>query len=334
MKHLCRLLALLMLLTTLLGAAGAEEPLAAWPWDTTAPHQLVHAGDWWYAATGRYGLPNASLAIGEAPDALTQVYASQGYVWGVLRATQTHAAWVEEQDGVLRWMLHTRESGETITVYTEPLTDERPCFFVGLDEADYYYVRIGAGNRNELVRRSLGSGEETVLPTPEDAVISSLSLVDGELAIACETGEGWFLIRMDSVTGEEIARDELPPDVVLVFYAEYSPRYRAYAFYCATEQEEGIGFCQQGRSSLVLGFSGSAWAYHDHVILSGGRLLCISKVERTGDVADNFMALEVNLIEKTVKEYPGAIGFLEDEGRLLLLTIDPENDRVVLEAAE
>ena len=333
MKRIIRLLALLMLLTTLT-AACAEEPLAAWPWDQSAPNQIVHAGDWWYASTGLYGSPNASLAIGETPDALRQVYASQGYIWGVLHATPTHAAWVEEQDGVLRWMLHTRQSGETAAVYTEALTDGRPCFSVGLDADDFYYVRMDDEKRCVLVRRSLESGEETVLPTPEDGLIGSVSLVDGEVTIACETREGWQLIRLDSVTGEEIAREALPEDVDLVFYAEYTPRYRAYAVYCLTESDgESIGFHQQHRLNLVLTFSAHSWAYHDYVQLVDGHLLCTVKVERSGAVAENFMALDVDLVRQNGTEHKGAIAFTVDDGRLLLVTLDPENNRILLEEA-
>ncbi|MBQ2953556.1 MAG: hypothetical protein IJE07_08370 [Clostridia bacterium] len=332
MKHITRLLALLLLLCSVT-AACAQEPLAQWPWDQSAPNQIVHAGPWWYAATGLYGSPNASLAIGPSPDALRQVYASQGSIWGMLRATETHAAWVECLNGTFSWMLHTRETGETIAVYTEAMTDERPCFFVGLDEADLYYVRH-ADNRIEVVRRHLADGTETVLPTPHDAIITSLSLDDGEVTIACELMDGMYLIRLDSVTGEEIAREALPEDVDYVFCAGYVPRYRAYAVYLASETEgEALGFCQNGQLSIVLTIGANSYAYHDYVLMADGHLIATMKIERSGAVADNFITLDIDLIGREMTEYEGAVSFTVDDGRLLLLTLDPDNDRILLEQA-
>lgn len=332
MKLMTRLLTLLLLLTALT-AACAEEPLAAWPWGQSAPNQIVHAEDWWYAATGMYGSSTASLAVGASPDALTTVYTSQGNIWGRLQATSTHAAWVEELDGTLTWMLHDRVSGQTTAMYSEAVTDERPCFSVGLDADDFCYVRVSAEGRDELVCLHLATGEETVLPTPEDGVISSLSLVDGEITIACETRSGWYLMRLDSVTGEEIAREALPETVDLVFYAEYAPRYRAYAIYCLTETEgEVIGFHQQRRMSIVMSLSSHSYVYEDYVTLRDAHLLCTVKVERTGDVVANFITLDIDLVAKDVAEHMGAVSFLVDDGQLLVLTLDPENERVTLDA--
>lgn len=334
MKRLTAMLALLLLLTTLLTAAGAEATLAEWPWDQSAPNQIVHAGDWWYASTGLYGSPTASLAVGVSPQEMTTVYNSQGRIWGVLHATETHAAWVEAEDDTLSWMLHDRVSGETTAICSEAVTDGRPCFSVGLDAEDYYFVRVGAENRCELVRLNLHSGAQTVLPTPEDGVISSLSLEDGEITIACETRQGWYLIRLDSLTGEEVAREALPEEVDLVFYAEYAPRYRSYAIYYLSEAlGETVGFHQQHGLNPVLSFAPHTYAYHDYVRLEDTHLLCTVKADRSGAVADNFITLDVHLLAREVAEYEGAIGFTLDDGRLLVLTLDPDNGRLLLEQA-
>lgn len=339
MKHIARLLTLLMLLTALTSAC-AEAPLAGWPHngDQPAPNQIVRAGRWWYASMGNYGSPTASLAIGPSPDELTTVYTSDGYIWGRLHATETHAAWVEEKDGMLSWMVHARETGITTVVHTEALDDGRPCFSIALNGA-LYYVRVRNG-RSELVRlrlnddTSLFNSRETVLPTPEDAIITSLSLNDySELTIACEMPEGFRLIRMN-ILGEEVARDALPEDVIMVFYAEYEPSDRVYALYYATEDAaEMIGFYQQRRLSPVMSLASHTYAYHDYVTLAEDHLICTLKIERTGAVADNFITLDVNLVTREAAEHKGSISFTVDDGRLLLLTLDPDHDRILLEQA-
>lgn len=339
MKHIARLLTLLMLLTALTSAC-AEAPLAGWLWngDQPAPNQIVRAGRWWYASMGNYGSPTASLAIGPSPDELTTVYTSDGYIWGRLHATETHAAWVEEKDGVLSWMVHERETGITTVVHTETLGDGRPCFSIALNGA-LYYVRVRNG-RSELVRlrfnddASLFNSREAVLPMPEDAIITSLSLNDySELTIACEMPEGFMLIRLN-ILGEEVARDALPEDVMMVFYAEYEPSDRVYALYYATEDAaEMIGFYQQRRLSPVMSLASNTYAYQDYVTLAEDHLICTLKIERTGAVADNFITLDVNLVTREVAEHKGAISFTVDGDRLLLLTLDPANDRILLEQA-
>lgn len=337
MKHIARLMALLLLLTAM-NAACAEEHLASWPWDQSAPNQIVRAGRWWYAATGLYGSPTASLAIGPSPEELTTVYASDGYIWGRLHATETHAAWVEEKDGVLSWMVHERESGKTTVVHTEELDDRRPCFSIALNGA-LYYVRV-RNSRSELVRlrltddTSLFTSREAVLPTPEDAIITSLSLNDySELTIACEMPEGCQLIRLN-ILGEEVARDELPEEVMMVFYAEYAPSDRVYVLYYAAEDAaEMIGFCQQRRLSPVMRLASHTYAYHDYVTLAEDHLICTLKIERTGAVADNFITLDVNLVTREAEEHKGVISATVDGDRLLLLTLDPDHDRLLLERA-
>lgn len=336
MKYIARLLTLLLLLTALTSAC-AEAPLAVWPWDSgePAPNQIVRAGRWWYASMGNYGSPSASLAIGPSPDALTTVYTSQGYIWGRLHATETHAAWVEEKDGVLSWMVHERETGVTTVVHTEALEDGRPCFSIALNGA-LWYVRVRNG-RSELVRlrlsddSSLFTSREAVLPTPEDAIITSLSLNDhSELTIACELPEGWRLIRLN-ILGEEVARDALPEEVTMVFCAGYVFEDRAYALYYATEDAaEMIGFCQQRRLSPVMSLSPHTYAYQDYVTLTEDHLICTLKTDRTGAVADNFITLDVDLVTREVAEHKGAISFTVDGDRLMLLTLDPENDRILL----
>ena len=339
MKHIARLLTLLMLLTALTSAC-AEAPLAGWLWNGNqpAPNQIVRAGRWWYASMGNYGSPTASLAIGPSPDELTTVYTSDGYIWGRLHATETHAAWVEEKDGVLSWMVHERETGITTVVHTEELDDGRPCFSIALNGA-LYYVRVRNG-RSELVRlrlnddASLFNSREAVLPTPEDAIITSLSLNDySELTIACEMPEGFMLIRLN-ILGEEVARDALPEDVMMVFYAEYEPSDRVYTlYYAAKDAAEMIGFYQQRRLSPVMSLASHTYAYQDYVTLAEDHLICTLKIERTGSVADNFITLDVNLVTREVAEHKGAISFAVDGDRLLLLTLDPANDRILLEQA-
>ena len=94
-KRLALMFALLLNLCMM--SACTDESLAAWPAEEPAPNQLVHAGDWWYAAIGNYGSPNASLAVGKSPETMELVYESKGDIWGELTAAADYGQWLSQR---------------------------------------------------------------------------------------------------------------------------------------------------------------------------------------------------------------------------------------------
>lgn len=334
MKYITRLLALLMLLLTALTAAYAEEPLAAWPDDQPAPNQIVHAGEWWYASMGNYGKPDASLAIGTSPETLTTVYTSYGYIWGRLIATEEHAAWVEQLDGLLSWRLHTRESGETVVLHTEPVGDVRPCFSVGLDAQAVYYVRTDAANGTaEVIRRSLGDGSETVLHAP-GCPISALTLAGEELVIAQQAEAGWQLLRLDAENGDMTAQVVLPESIALIYSVDYEPDYDYYAlYYYDAAGEEHASIYMRRQLLDVYTFVGYTYAYNDALLLQGTHMIWTVKNEVSGKVADNFCVVDVDLSTGSIVGHEGSFCFMLDGEGMLLLSFDTDNDRILLEQA-
>lgn len=332
MKRLVRLLAA-ALLCCCVSAAFAVEPMITWTGGPSTPCRLVHAGDWWYAMLGTYGKPDATLAIGPAPDQLTPVYSADAYVWGTLAATPDNAAWVQEEGGTLTWMLFTRASGETVAVHQETFGDERPCFGVALDEGAMYYVRsnMTAGTA-EVVRRSLADGTETVLYAPV-CPISSLALREGELALAQQAETGWELLRLDAENGDMIAMKKLPATVEMVFTVDYDPRLRTYAVYYAGEGREHAGVYINRELLSIFTFGSNSYAYDDAMVFVNGHLIWTIKYEVSGLIADNFVVVDVNLLTGDIAEHERSMHFVVDGKQLLLLTINPEKELVVLETA-
>lgn len=332
MKHLTRLLSLLLLLVCSVSAACAAEPMITWSGDSSTPARLVHAGDYWYATLGPYGQKDATLAIGPSPDELVPVYSADAYVWGTLAATPEHAAWVQEHDDTLTWMLHTRATGETVEVYTETFGDVRPCFGVALDEQAFYYVRSDtAAGTAELVRRSLADGTETVLYAP-GCPISSLTIRQGVLVLAQQAEAGWQVLRLDAENGDMIAMRQLPEDVQLVFTVDYDPLTRCYAvYYYDTSGREQVGVYIRNQLMSIYTFGMNSYAYDDAMVLVDGHLIWTVKRETSGLVADNFTVVDVNLLTGDIAEYERSTHFIVDGDSLLLLTINQEEKLVVLE---
>lgn len=328
-----RLLAAVLMLCCCMNAALAAEPMITWSGGPSTPSRLVHAGDWWYATLGPYGQMDATLAIGPAPDQLTPVYSADAYVWGTLAATPENAAWVQESDGTLTWMLHTRASGETVAVHQETCVDDRPCFGVAVDEGAMYFVRSDmAVGTAEVVRRSLADGTETVLYAP-GCPISSLALREGELALAQQAETGWELLRLDAENGDMIALNKLPATVEMVFTVDYDPRLRTYAVYYAGEGREHAGVYINRELVIIFTFGSNSYAYDDAIVFVNGHLIWTIKYEVSGPVADNFVVVDVNLLTGDIAEHERSMHYVVDGKQLLLLTINPEAELVVLETA-
>ena len=165
MKHCKRLFILPLLLLLSMTAACGETVLATWTEGT--PARLVCTGERWYAMLGSYGRNDATLAVGDEPDALSTVYADDAKVWS-FEVTPTHAAWVQIADDTLRWMLYDHASGQVTEVWREADVDKRPCVTLALDEQALYYVRSDmAAETAALYRRSLADGTEILLRAPE-----------------------------------------------------------------------------------------------------------------------------------------------------------------------
>ena len=334
MKRLTRLLALLLLLVCCVNAACAVEPMITWNGDESTPTRLVHAGDHWYATLGSYGRADATLAIGPSPDKLVPVYSADARVWGTLAATPEYAAWVQEQNDTLTWMLHNRESGETVAVHTEPFGDERPCFGVVLDANAMYYVRSDtAAGTAELVRRSHADGAETILHAP-GCPISSLTIRQGELVLAQLAEAGWQILRMDAENCDMIAMKQLPADVEMVFTVDYDPATGGYAvYYCDDSGREHAGAYVGVRLHSIFTFGSRSYAYEDAMVLQDGHLIWTIKHEVSGLIADNFRVVDVNMLTGDISEYERSMHFIIDGGKLLLLTINPDKELIVLETA-
>lgn len=332
MKRLTRLLALLLLLVCCVNAACAVAPMITWNAGRSAPTRLVHAGDYWYATLGSYGSADATLAIGPSPDKLVPVYSADARVWGTLAATPEYAAWVQEQNDTLTWMLHNRESGETVAVHTEPFGDVRPCFGVALDENAMYYVRSDtAAGTAELVRRSHADGTETILHAP-GCPISSLNIRQGELVLAQQAEAGWQIVRLDAENGDMIALGQLPGIVAMVFTVDYDHATDAYAvYYYETDGREHAGVYIRKQLLSVFTFGSRSYAYEDAMVLVDGHLIWTVKREVSGLIADNFRVVDVNLLTGDISEHERSMHFIIDGDKLLLLTINPDKEQVVLE---
>ncbi len=332
---------LIVLLTLLLvgSLALAEEPLATWPDTEDFPTRIVHAGDVWYAHMGRYGENDATLAVGSSPDAMEIVYEADALVWGSMVATETHAAWMQQQGRLLSWMLYDRASGETGAVYVEAITDVRPGIGVALGADALYYIRTDTkAGTAELVRHDLATGEETVLHAP-GGLISCLTLRDEELMLAQQVEEGWQLLRLDAENGDETGFVQLPQSVDMVYAASYEEEYRAWILYYHDKAgfggaSEYVGFYLQGKFNGMYDFgAGGVYSYavDDAVTLTGSHAVWTIKREASGRVVDNFVVLDVDMATGNVASYPGGYTFTLDGDALLVLTLDPENNRVVLE---
>lgn len=334
MKHMIRYLAMLLLLTIPLSLAFAEMPVAQWSGNAPAPVQIVHAGEWWYASMGSYGKPDASLAVGPSPDEMTIVYESDAYVWNELVATSDYAAWMQQRDGELYWMLHDRLSGETTTLHQETISNVRPGVGVALDADAVYFIRsdLTAGTA-ELIRRSLADGTETVIYAP-GCPISTVKMETGELIIAQEAPEGWQLLRIDPENGDVIGLRQLPDNVIMVFRADYDPQLLTYAAYYADDTgREHVDLYVRGKVYDIFTFGSHAYAYNDRIDFSGGHLTWTVKNEVSGPVAENFRVVDINMLTGDIQEHLCSMSYCLDGDALLLLTMDVENELIVLEKA-
>lgn len=325
-----RLFALALLLLLTMTAATAESVLATWTENT--PTRLICAGGRWYAMLGSYGHPDATLAVGDAPDALTTVHTEEAYVWS-FAATETHAAWVQRADDTFRWMLYDHASGQTAEVYRETATDARPCVTLALDDAALYYVRCDmAAQTAALYRRSLADGAETILRAP-GCMITSLTMRGGELVIAEAAEDGWQLLRLDAETGEELACKTLPDAVTMVYTADFDLMTKSYAvYYRDTSGKEHAGVCAGSRLLSIYTFGSYEYAYDDAMALVDGHLIWTIKREVSGYIPDHFTTVDYDLIKNRVNEHARSYHFVEADGGLLL-TMDAENEAIVLEKA-
>lgn len=335
MKNFKRLvLMLVMALSMCMMTACTDESIAAWPGEESAPNQLVHAGEWWYAAIGNYGSPNASLAVGESPETMKLVYESKGNIWGELTAAADHAVWLELLGDDLRWLLYSREADETIVVYEERFGDVRPCLSVAVDEAAMYYVRTdySAGSA-EVIRRAHADGAETVLFAP-GCPVSALRLRQGELIIACDAADGWQLLRIDAEDGSAVAMKQLPENVEMVYCVDYDPATLGYAVYYYDDAgKEHAGLYAYGELHSIYTFGEHSYAYHDRLELVDGHLMWVVKDEVSGMVADHFRMIDVDLVESNHTEHERSFSYCMDGDTLLLLTIDIDKEQIVLEKA-
>lgn len=329
MKKLNCLLALLLLLT--MTAASAEAVLATWTEDT--PARLVCTGERWYAMLGSYGRNDATLAVGDAPDALVTVYTDEAKVWS-FAATPTHAAWVQIADDTLRWMLYDHASGQTAEVHRDTATDTRPCVTLALDEHALYYVRCDMDAGTEaLYRRSLTDGTETILRA-SGGMIASLRMRDDALILAETTAAGWQLLRLDAETGDELAVKKLPATVETVFTADYDPAFRSWAaYYRDTSGREQAGILSGNSVLNVYTFGRVEYAYDEALEMVDGHLIWTIKREVSGQVADHFITIDYDLRRNKVTEHRRSFHFQTLDDGLLLLTLDTEKEAVVLEKA-
>ncbi len=337
MKRMIALLTLMMLLVCPL--ALAEETLAVWPDSKAFPMRIVHAGNVWYANLGRYGQNDATLAVGPSPEEMTVVYEADALVWGSLAATETHAAWMQQQGNLLTWMLYDRASGQTDIVHMERITDVRPGMGVGLDGSAMYYTAtdLKAGTA-QVIRHDLATGEETALYAP-GCLISSLVLRGEELMLAQQAESGWQLLLLDAETGDEIGMVQLPETVLMVYTAVYEEAYRAWLLYYYDEkgaagESEYVGFYRQGQLSGLYDFAAGgvySYAVDDAVTLTGGHAVWTVKREVSGRVADNFVVLDVDMTTGEISAHPAGYSFAVDGDGLLVLSLDPENGQVRLE---
>lgn len=331
MKHCKRLLILTLLLLLPLTAASAETVLASWTEDT--PARLLCAGGRWYAMLGSYGRNDATLAVGDAPDALTTVHTDEAKVWS-FEAAPTHAAWVQIAEDTFRWMLYDHASGQVTEVWREADVDKRPCVTLALDEEALYYVRSDmAAESSILYRRSLADGAETVLRMP-GGMIASLTMRQGELILAERSAEGWQLLRLNAETGDELAVKKLPAIVETVFTADYDPAFRSWAaYYRDTSGREQAGILSGNSVLNVYTFGWVEYAYDEALEMVDGHLIWTIKREVSGVIADNFITVDYDLRRNQVTEHRGSCHFQTTDGGLLLLRIDPENSAIVLEQA-
>lgn len=331
MKHCKRLLILPLLLLLSMTAACGETVLATWTEGT--PARLVCTGGRWYAMLGSYGRNDATLAVGDAPDALTTVYTDEAKVWS-FEATPTHAAWVQIADDTLRWMLYDHTSGQVTEVWREADVDKRPCVTLALDEQALYYVRSDmAAETAALYRRSFADGTEILLRAPE-GMITSLGMRDDALILAETTASGWQLLRLDAQTGDELAVKKLPATVETVFTADYDPAFRSWAaYYRDTSGREQAGILSGNAVLNVYTFGRVEYAYDEALEMVDGHLIWTIKREVSGLVADNFVTVDYDLRRNKVTEHRRSFRFQTQDDGLLLLRLDTENEAVVLEKA-
>lgn len=326
-----RLFALILLFLLTVTAASAESVLSVWTEDT--PTRLIDTGGKWYAMLGSYGRNDATLAVGDAPDSLGTVYTDEAKVWS-FEATPTHAAWVQIAEDTLRWMLYDHASGQVTEVWREADVDKRPCVTLALDEQALYYVRCDmAAETAALYRRSLADGTEILLRAPE-GMIASLGMRDDALILAETTASGWQLLRLDAQTGDELAVKKLPATVETVFTADYDPAFRSWAaYYRDTSGREQAGILSGNAVLNVYTFGRVEYAYDEALEMVDGHLIWTIKREVSGLVADNFVTVDYDLRRNKVTEHKGSFHFQTLDGGLLLLTIDPEKEAIVLEKA-
>ena len=324
MKQLTITVMLLLCACLLAGCTGT--PIAEWPKEHT-PQKIIHAGEHWYAMMGSYGMHDAELAVGPAPDKLETVYKADATVWK-FTATQTHAAWIQlGDDNMLRWMLFDMQSGETVEVYSEELTNNRPCMNVCLSDDTLYYVRVDAEiGENLLVAHQLADHSETTLYST-DSDVGAMRVRDNVAHLAVEKNAEWMLVTLPLNGENDVVQHMLPFQVATVFDVDYDAELDVYAlYYMDVRMKEHTALYDRSRIDNIYTFAANSYAVDDMLEIADGHLYWALQMNWSGNIADHYIVTDYDLQKGRPVEHERSYWFsCSDEG-LLVLSFGEEDD--------
>lgn len=324
LKLLAMTVVLLLCACLLAGCTGTL--IAEWPKEHT-PQKIIHAGEQWYAMMGSYGMHDAELAVGPAPDKLVTVYKDDASVWK-FTATETHAAWLQiSEDNVLRWMLFDMQRGETVEIHSEEKKNTKTCLNVCLGDDALYYVRVDEETGEKLlVAHQLADHSETILYLT-DSDVGAMRVRDNVAHLAVEKNAEWMLVSLPLNGENDIVQHMLPMQVAIVYDVDYDAEMDVYAlYYMDVRKKEHTAVYDRARIDNIYTFAANSYAVDDMLEIADGHLYWALQMNWSGNITDHYLVTDYDLQKGRPVEHDRGYWFSRSDEGLLVLSFGEDGD--------